>query len=166
VAPVGTVEWFGHRKRAIIEHAKAIDDFGVAARAFRRLVELGPDGDPEVHAALHTQGVISYARPFIGPVPVSKRLIASDPGFENEIHEQLLVLRHKLVAHSDAEFADARLFLKRFNVDNDSGSSEPTVLGAVVMARNVHTVHRPELARACLSHARRLLAAQRAVSAG
>jgi hypothetical protein len=86
-AAVGSLELFRHRRRALIEHLKAIDDFGSATRSFQKLIELGPDGDSDVHAALHTAGVISYGRPFSGQVPFSKRLISKEPGFRNEIHD-------------------------------------------------------------------------------
>jgi hypothetical protein len=105
-SPIGTVEWFRNRARGIIAHARAIDDFGSATRSFQKLIELGLGGDLEVHAALHTAGVIAYARPFSGPLEFPKRQISEGLGFKNEIHEQLLLLRHKLVAHSDAKFAD------------------------------------------------------------
>jgi hypothetical protein len=149
---VGSVEWFRHRRRALIEHLKAIDDFGSAARSFRKLIEVGQSGDADVHAALHAAGVISYTRPFSGPVSFSKRLISKEPGFRNNIHDQLIVLRNKLIAHSDAEFADARLFLKTLRVNNASGSARSSPIGAVVMARNLHTVHDVQLATACLTH--------------
>jgi hypothetical protein len=62
---LGTVEWFKRERLHLIEFAKAIDGFGAARRSFQKLIELGPDGDPDLRAALHTSGVISYARPFV-----------------------------------------------------------------------------------------------------
>lgn len=61
----GTPEWFRARKLAIIEHAKACDDFDAAVSNFRKLVTLGADSDADVQAALHGMGVIAYARPFV-----------------------------------------------------------------------------------------------------
>ena len=49
----------------MIEMAKAIDGFAAARRSFQKLIDLGPNGDPDLTAALHTSAVINYARPFV-----------------------------------------------------------------------------------------------------
>jgi hypothetical protein len=156
----GTREWFRARKLAIIEHAKAIDDFDSAVSNFSKLVTLGPDSDADLQAALHGMGVISYARPFVADRAFSKRLISSQPGFRGDIHDHLIELRNKLVAHSDAEFADGRLFVGMLNLKVDSSrASLPT--GAVVMIRNLHTLGDFELAKAYLTHSQAALQASR-----
>jgi hypothetical protein len=58
-------EWFTREKFALIEHLKALDGFSEAMNSFQKLVELGGTAATEVRAALHTAGVIYYARPFI-----------------------------------------------------------------------------------------------------
>jgi hypothetical protein len=132
----GTVEWFRAQKREIIEHAKACDDFDAAVSNFRKLVTLGPDSDADLQAALHGMGVISYARPFVARPRFSKRRISKQPGFRDDIHQQLIELRDKLIAHSDAEFAHGRLFLGMLNINvGASRASVPT--SAVVMVRNL-----------------------------
>jgi hypothetical protein len=147
-----TPKWFRAQKRALIEHAKAIDDFKSAASNFRKLVTLGPDSDADLQAALHGMGVISYARPFVvDGRTFKKRLISGQPGFRNDVHDQLLELRNKLVAHSDAEFARGRLFVRMATFNVDSGCVNLPI-GAEVMIRNLHTVGNFELAEACLAH--------------
>jgi hypothetical protein len=147
----GTAEWFYDRKRRIIEHAKATDDFAFAVSCFRALVKAEPAGDIELQAALHSAGVLSYARPFSCNPIFPKRLIRNQPGFRDEIHSQLVLLRDKLVAHSDVEFAHGRLFVQMLELNLESGAAK-VPNGAVVMTRNIHTVRDFELAKAYLSH--------------
>jgi hypothetical protein len=147
----GTAEWFYHRKRQIIAHAKATDDFAFAVSTFRALIKAEPEGDIEPQAALHSAGVVSYARPFSCDPIFPKRLVGNQPGFRDDIHNQLILLRHKLVAHSDAEFAHGRLFVGSMEFNLESGTAK-VPSGAVVMTRNIHTVQDFELAKAYLSH--------------
>jgi hypothetical protein len=60
----GKQEWFTREKRDLIETAKAADSFSAAVSSFRKMVELGITADADVRSALHTSGVINYARPF------------------------------------------------------------------------------------------------------
>jgi hypothetical protein len=147
----GTEKWFSHRKSQIIAHAKATDDFAFAVSTFGALVKAEAEGDIELQAALHSAGIVSYARPFCGDPVFPKRLIHKQPGFRDDIHDQLILLRNKLVAHSDAEFANGRLFVGSIKLNTGVGVAKvPT--GAVVMTRNIHTVQDFELAKAYLSH--------------
>jgi hypothetical protein len=147
---VGSVEWFRHRKRAIIEHARAIDDFRSAVRSFRALVALSPTGE-DVEAALHTAGVVNYARPFVGNLTFPLNLLRGNPNFRRDMHDHLITLRNKLVAHSDTEFADGRLFVRKMLIHVGEGSSSELVQGAQVMARAMHAPHDPNLSKAYLA---------------
>jgi hypothetical protein len=153
----GTVEWFRHRKRSIIEHVKAIDDFAFTVRSFRALMALGPDGSPDVQAALHSAGVVSYARPFSGNKGhggsriFPKNRISTQPGFRDDIHRELLLLRDKLIAHSDPNFAAGRLFVKTLELKFEATDGKWPV-GALVMTGTVHTLRNPELLKAYLVH--------------
>ncbi len=103
-------------------------------------------------------GVVSYARPFVGDRPFPKRLISKQPGFRDDIHQQLIELRQKLIAHSDAEFAPGRLLIGMLNLKVDSSRARvPT--SAVVMVRNLHTLGDFELAKAYLAHSEAALQA-------
>jgi hypothetical protein len=99
-------------------------------------------------------GVINYARPFVdrrGGGPFPKHLISGQPGFHEDIHQQLIDLRKKLIAHSDIEFAPGRVLLGMLNLKIDSTRvSVPT--SATVMIRNLHTLGNFELAKAYLAH--------------
>jgi hypothetical protein len=70
---LGSVEWFRNRKHAIIVHVRAIDDFRSAALSFKALTALSSKGE-EVEAALHSAGVVSYARPFVGQMTFPLKL--------------------------------------------------------------------------------------------
>jgi hypothetical protein len=43
----GSADWFRHRKRNLIEHAKAFDAFSAAFRSFETLSKLPADVDVE-----------------------------------------------------------------------------------------------------------------------
>jgi hypothetical protein len=113
-------EWFTREKFALIEHLKALDGFSEAMNSFQKLVELGGTAATEVRAALHTASVIYYARPFItDKYKFSKKIIKKHPDYDEGIHGHLLHLRNRLIAHSDRDYADGRLFRKLLNVSNN-----------------------------------------------
>ena len=60
----GSADWFRHRKRDLIEHAKAVDAFSAAFRSFESLSKLPADVDVEIRSALSSSAVVSYGRPF------------------------------------------------------------------------------------------------------
>jgi hypothetical protein len=106
-AALGTVEWFKRERLHLIELAKAIDSFAAAHRSFQKLIDLGPKSDPDVSAALHTSGVIHYARPFVNNIRADgtrgafqKKLVKRHANYVEGIHAELIDLRQKLVAHS------------------------------------------------------------------
>jgi hypothetical protein len=155
---LGTVEWFKRERLDLIEFAKAIDGFGAARRSFQKLIELGPDGDPDLRAALHTSGVISYARPFVsntradgtrGAFP--KKLVKKHTNYIEGVHRELIDLRQKLVAHSDRDYVDGRLFRKLLALDIEQEETE-FLVGATVVTQTVHTLHDMVLAKQILSH--------------
>jgi hypothetical protein len=158
----GTPEWFKREKLHLIEHAKAVDSFGAAARSFQKIVDLGVDGDAEIRAALHTAGVVHYARPFsnnrsgtadIGlKVQFAKRIIKDHPKYDAEIHRQLIDLRDKLIAHSDADYADGRLFRKTLHL-SDGLEQRDVLAGACLVTQTVHLLNDMALADRYLAHA-------------
>ncbi len=155
---LGSVEWFKRERLYLIEFAKAIDSFAAARRSFQKLIDLGPDGDPDVRAALHTSGVIWYARPFVNNtradgtrVSFNKKLVKSQTNYIEEIHKELLDLRQKLVAHSDRDYVDGRLFTKLLKLSIEQENTE-FAIGGMVATQTVHTLHDMALAKQFLSH--------------
>ena len=157
-AALGTVEWFKRERLHLIETAKAVDSFGAARRSFQKLVDLGSDGDPDLTAALHTSAVINYARPFVNNtradglrVAFPKNDVKGHTNFVEEVHQELIVLRQKLVAHSDRDYVDGRLFKKLWALDIEGEHTE-FLVGGTVATLTVQTVHDMTLAQRFLSH--------------
>jgi hypothetical protein len=156
----GTVKWFKREKRLIIEYAKAVEAFATAGRNFQKLVDLGHSADAEVRAALHSAGVVNYARPFSNNRPADggasiifpKKLIKGHANFSEDIHNQLLDLRHKLIAHSDGDYADGRLFRKIVTVGGGAKPPLKMLAGITVLTQTVHLLHDMAMANRCLSH--------------
>jgi hypothetical protein len=156
----GTVEWFKRERFHLIEIAKAIDSFGAARRSFQKLVDLGSNGDPDLAAALHTSAVINYARPFVNNtradgvrVAFRKNVVKGHTNFVEEVHQELIDLRQKLVAHSDRDYVDGRLFRKLWALDIEGEHAE-FLVGATVATLTVQTVHDMALAERFLLHIR------------
>jgi hypothetical protein len=153
-----TPAWFKRKKLSLIETAKAVDSFSAAASSFQKLVELGTTENADVRSALHTAGVISYARPFSNNrseggsrTSFPKKDLKHHQNFDGNIHDQLMLLRDKLIAHSDADYADGRLFRK--SLDLRSGPKQFKILaGATVLTLTVHMLEDMELARRYLAH--------------
>jgi len=81
-------------------------------------------------------------------------LIKRQSGFDEEVHEELIYLRDKIVAHSDAAYVDARVLVKRltnFTFERKRGI-ENLVLGAVVMMNAVHILTDQNLAARMQAH--------------
>jgi hypothetical protein len=150
----GTAEWFKREKLDLLKHLKAVDSFAAAAGNFQKLVELGHTTETEVvGAALHTAGVIHYARPFIEKNRFRSGIIKKHSDYDERIHRQLIDLRNKLIAHSDSDYADARLFRKELSFEDKNGSVEFKVLvGGSLLTQTVHMIDDPALAKRCLIH--------------
>jgi hypothetical protein len=165
----GTPEWFKRERLFLIETAKAVDSFSAAVSSFQKLVELGVTADTDVRSALHTTGVINYARPFTNNrsgkgghrTNFGERIVRGHQGYDDKIHQQLMVLRNKLIAHSDGDYADGRLFRKSLDGHIDS---EPfkILVGATVLTLTVNTLDDMELAKRYLAHVK---AAEKATQA-
>ncbi|MEZ6023743.1 MAG: hypothetical protein R3C16_10115 [Hyphomonadaceae bacterium] len=98
-----------------------------------------------VHQALLNNLVINYCRPFVSnrtkdgatrTYPL--RLVAGADGFDRDVHAQLLGLRHKMVAHSDDEYLDARFTGEAVVIsksdDPSSARKVPVRVGAITVA--------------------------------
>jgi hypothetical protein len=153
----GTTDWFKLERLRLIEQIKAVDSFGAAARSFQKVVETR-DADTEVSAALHTAGVVHYGRPFSnnrgGRVPFTKKVIKDHPKYDDQIHEQLMVLRNNLIAHSDQDYVDTRLFAKMVNIDRDDLGRLTVLAGVSLVTKTVHSLHDTALAERYLMQAK------------
>lgn len=83
-------------------------DLAFAAKCLREAFEHGlPDNQNVVSKALIFSGVVAYARSFKSGVRPRLRLGADHPqGYQAEIHDYLIALRDKHIAHSVNDFED------------------------------------------------------------
>jgi hypothetical protein len=125
----------------------------------QKLVDLGAGADDEVGAALHTSGVVNYGRPFSNNksgkngvrTTFGKKVIRGHPNYDESIHQQLLDLRNKLIAHSDGDYSDGRLFRKLLSLNIGLDRIE-LLIGASVLTQTVHLLHDTTLRQRCLTH--------------
>src|SRR5262249_31720238 len=114
------------------------------------------DADSEVSAALHTAGVVHYGRPFSNNrngTPLAKKVIKHHPKYDDQIHCQLIDLRNKLIAHSDQEYVDTRLFQKMASVEFDDLGGVTVLAGLTLMTKTVHSLHDSAIAQRYLTQA-------------
>jgi len=97
----GTAEWFKARKRELLAHIRALDDFSNVHGLATRLVEnVGEEIDDteQLRGALFMSAVVTYARPFLktknkygetsGAYPI--RRLKDDGRFDAKLHEHLM----------------------------------------------------------------------------
>jgi hypothetical protein len=72
-------------------------------------------------------------------------------GFDKAVHDQLLTLHDKLIAHSDSDYADGRLFDKSMVITRGQGELK-VLTGVRVMTLTVHLLHDMGLAARILAH--------------
>src|SRR5262250_969610 len=104
----GSVEWFRWNKRQILDHARAGLSFAHALQSAEALVTGWADLVPIVRSSLHTSIVVSYARPFKknkakdgSQRTYSVGYVDSGADFSKDVHDHLIEIRDRLVAHSD-----------------------------------------------------------------
>lgn len=114
---------------------KAVQNIKAAHHAFERLSSCAEEADGVVRASLFHFAVIRYAKPFVsadtGCANATYRLrwIRGTPGFDREMHDHLLNLRHTLIAHDDLTQVPPRILFYGVQ-DPSTGNNIP--LAAVV----------------------------------
>jgi hypothetical protein len=134
-ADARAIVWLKSRKRDLLAHIRALEDFSTAYALVSRLVE-GIDGADEVgeqvRGALYMSAVVTYARQFLQSknkynekriYPV--RHLKLDPRFDSKIHAHLIDVRNKLVAHDDGEQLPPELRLLLVSVDQSREPAKP-----------------------------------------
>lgn len=111
----GTQEWKLQLEAVAIRHLRALDQVNQAYQCFAKLSQGGNSPDEVVKSALFTSAVIHYSRPFGrnrgGHTSSSKYSIKElqHPEVDRVLHDHLLDLRDKLVAHQDGTLLPARI---------------------------------------------------------
>jgi hypothetical protein len=98
---------------------KALQNLLASQAAVDRLLPLGASKDWDLMAALFCAAVVRYAKPFVdsrGATPYPTKRISGAKGFDKTMHDHLLVIRKKLVAHDDDDYPDPRLLLLAYKI--------------------------------------------------
>jgi hypothetical protein len=140
---IGTADWFRLKRQDIKRHVKAVDALAFSARAFHTLDRhcALENADATITESLFSAAVVSYARPFgmSGKEKAfPKRVITKAAGCSKDLHEDIIMLRHKIVAHSDDDYADAVLVYNDIKVRVVEEDFELRFLdGATAMAQTI-----------------------------
>lgn len=118
----GTKEWKVQLGDIALRHLRALDPIFQAYRYLTKLLQEEDTLDEVVKSALFVSAVVHYARPFIdnrgGKTTGAKYRIQElkNPEFDRLLHDHLLVLRQKLVAHQDGTVMRARIGHQRIKI--------------------------------------------------
>lgn len=94
---------------------KAYQNIVGSLNAFERLIALLPSKDHILLSSIFCFAVVKYAKPFIatktpfGRTKYSTESLVNTSGFNVDIHNHLLELRHTLIAHDDLESIEPRI---------------------------------------------------------
>jgi hypothetical protein len=116
--PDRTVAWFEKLRRRCVDHYRALSSIQAAHKYALRLYDSWDALDVDLASALHAAGVIAYARPFtsaktnVGKVQYPVRDLKREPGFDLVLHDHLLTLRDRLIAHSDYGLLRSTMYLQ------------------------------------------------------
>jgi hypothetical protein len=111
----GTLEWKVQLEDIAVRHLRAFDPIFEAYQCLSKLSQEGNTLDEVVKSALFTSTVVHYARPFSGNRGgkiTSSRYKITDlrhAKVDLKLHDHILILRKKLVAHQDGELLQARI---------------------------------------------------------
>lgn len=121
----GTRDWFIEARLDILEGMRALQALKFAAEAAIALAQRWDELSATLRLALITSAIVNYSRPFVdrhtdrGVRRYKLKRISGAPEFDVSLHKHLLQLRHKMVAHSDEDFLDARLHAQTAFISRD-----------------------------------------------
>jgi hypothetical protein len=134
----GTSGWFKARKREVLSHVRALDDFtNVHALATRLVENVGEEIDDteQLRGALFMTAVVTYARQFMktknkyGEASVYQTWhLKSDARFDVKIHDHLIYVRNKLIAHDDGRQLPPTFHVLSLGVDQDPSAGKKPLL--------------------------------------
>ena len=114
----GSVEWFEAARRQCVDHIRALLSIQIAYSSVQALLREWKTENLIVAGALHAACVVAYARPFTpartknGKITYPTRALRATQDFDNQLHEHLLDLRHKLIAHSDYQLFPSTMYVQ------------------------------------------------------
>ena len=149
-----------HRKRDLHRLVVARSDITAALNACRLLIaEVKAVGD-DLYRPLLDAIVVSYSRPFTANKPLgslpAKWSKFSDPRHQH-VHDQILKMRHKFVAHSDPY--ERSVYIVPPYVPIPGAGTHFVDVGVAVRTTAFEVGHFPDIERTCLDLGSRLNAA-------
>lgn len=113
-----TTAWFERMRRRCVDHYRALASIELAHKYAFKLHDGWDYLDDELQSSLHVSSVVAYTRPFTsaktaaGKVQYPVRDLKREPGFDSELHEHLLKIRDRLIAHSDYGLLRSTMYMQ------------------------------------------------------
>jgi len=110
-------EWFKLARRRCVDHLRALVSINSAQQYAAKVIDCWTGNDFVVLSALHTACVAAYCRPFTsqktkdGQRLYPDKLLKNTQGFDKELHEHLIILRKKMIAHSDYDILRSTMYM-------------------------------------------------------
>jgi hypothetical protein len=107
---------FERLRRRGIDHYRALASIQLAHAYARTQLDHGDSLTPAILSALHSSSVIAYCRPFStantkrGKTWYPVRDLKREREFDTRLHDHLLTLRNKIVAHSDYDLLRSTMY--------------------------------------------------------
>jgi hypothetical protein len=147
----GSPKWFGARRRVAANYIRAVDALEAAGSSIRRILHEWLAMDDELKSALFYSAVIHFARPFSYKRDYGGDGLKRHAGFDQELHNHLIDLRHSLVAHHDNDVLRAWVGHQHYNLTL-SGAQYTGMIATCAVVKVLHTVQAKSVAERYASH--------------
>jgi len=151
-------------KDRVLLDARALDDLRLARHHFENILRLwAAESGLHVRGAIYQAGVVTYSRPFVfgrrGSYPAYPiREFAGVANYDRAIHEHLLLLRHRFLAHSDREAYKSRVQVQSVTFRHISGETLNAVTGLMACAYGWDGIDDQEYVKAIFRHTEAMIA--------
>jgi len=141
------IKEFRELKRQIIAHARAAENFYTSARIINKLLEVWESTDVDLRYALYCSAIVGYSKPFTESYQknrVKKKIykiffLKKGKGFSRDTHDHVIRMRNKIIAHSDEDFLEAKVFSEEFGF-SQNGNTTRFITGAGVTVPAIHDI--------------------------
>jgi len=147
----GSPEWFKVRRCAIADYIRASDAIGVAASSIHRILDDWETMDDEIKRALFHSAVIHFARPFSDRRDYGGSKLKRRAGFDRELHDHLIDLRHDLVAHHNNDVLRSWVGHLKFELPHN-GTQYTAIVATGAVVKALHTIKDKSVAERYASH--------------
>jgi hypothetical protein len=115
----GHIASFERQRRACVDHFRAFASLDMAELYSSLVLERWQTDDVIGRSALHAASVVAYCRPFTGATTRSSgkrhyptKHLRGFGGFDARLHDHLLELRNRLIAHSDYGVLPSTMYMQ------------------------------------------------------